>query len=465
MNTLDNHSTISFLQTTPDSPESDLQYGLVRWIYTYGEHILKTLIARSPKIPHTRRLSNPGTPLNGTTILRPRIPKPSDNLIPRPYRYGVFGPRASLPPLIPIPYPMSSAPIYRMPQHNVGPLSPTGSLGGLPHMHSPLHNVGVHETHSNVLLPLHHQGQPNFMFYGPHSSIPIHSTMPEKIPLMQSAPGLLQQAPGLMQQPPGILQQVPPGLIHHPPPAVARQSSNESFNTQQFLHSSSPTHLVAEVTEGAPPINPQLPPRSNLVSEVSPTPVIMPTPQNISMLGHTHQNVALDPHQLSVLGPGHMTALGNHEQALLPLATAQVPLHDDKMSRQIPVRGSNSGPLLPNPPVMPHHPPPQNNHRKETVCKFYVSGAGICPYGEKCWFAHPEPIGSIPSPTHRGYPESVSSTAGGYGYRGTLATVAQAGQTTVWMNGQMVQQYGMTSPPQSPLSTGVCNYYTTVQHF
>ena len=435
--------SISILQTTPDSPESDLQYGLVRWIYTYGEHILKTLIARSPKIPHTRRLSNPGTPPNGTTtMIRPRIPKLSDNLVPRPYRYGVLGPRASLPPLIPIPYPMSSAPIYRMPQHNVGPLSPTTIGGGVPHMGSPLHNVGVHETHPNVLLPLHHQ--PNFMFYGPHS---------DKIPLMQSAPGLLQQASGLVQQPPGILQQIPPGLIQHPPPAIARQSSNESFNAQQFLHSSSPTHLVAEVTEGAHPINPQLPPRSNLVSEVSPTPVIMPTPQNISMLGHTHQNMALDAHQLSVLGPGHMTALGNHEQALLPLTTAQVPPHNDTISRQIPIRGGNSGPLLPNPPVMSHHPPPQNNHRKETVCKFYVSSAGLCPYGEKCWFAHPEPIGSIRSPTHRVYPESVSSAAAGYGSRGTLGTVAQAGQT-VWMNGQMVQQFGMTSPPQSPLSTG-----------
>ena len=37
---------------------SQLQHGLVRWVQNYGEHILKTLIARSPKLPHPRRYSN-----------------------------------------------------------------------------------------------------------------------------------------------------------------------------------------------------------------------------------------------------------------------------------------------------------------------------------------------------------------------------------------------------------------------
>ena len=44
--------------TAADVSTSQLQHGLVRWVQNYGEHILKTLIARSPKLPHPRQYSN-----------------------------------------------------------------------------------------------------------------------------------------------------------------------------------------------------------------------------------------------------------------------------------------------------------------------------------------------------------------------------------------------------------------------
>lgn len=370
---------------------------------------------------------------------RPRLPKQTENSIAKPHRYAMFGPRASLPPfpsgLSQIPPPVS-AQMYRLTHPSSNQLSPTGSIENVPAGGSPLHTIGINEAPPNFVLPLHHQGQPNLMFFGHQPSIPIQA-LTDKIPLMQPVPRISHQAPGLIQHSPVSIIQHSPGFVQQP--------STEGFNNaQQFPHPSS-SQLVIEGKEGgAPPLPSPLTTRSNLVSEVSPTPVIMPTPQTLSMLGHTNQNA----HPLNVFGP-----VNHHEQALLPTATAQLPPNEEKVPgvRPVPVRVTNSKPLLPNPPLLPHPPPPQQNQRKETVCKHFV--AGLCPYGEKCWFAHPEPIGSTP----RAYVDPTPPSTAVYGSQGVIPPAEAA--HNAWMNGnQMVSSvlppFGLASPPQSPLNTG-----------
>lgn len=355
----------------------------------------------------------------------------------------MFGPRASLPPFLPghpQMLPPASAQMYRLVQQNSSQLSPTGNAGNVPARTgaSPHHSVGFNETPPNIVLPLHPQGQPNIMFFGHQPSIPIQA-LSDKISLVQPMPRISQQAPGLIQNSPVGMMQLSPG--------VARQASIENFKTQQFPHPSS-AQLVTESKEGAPPIPSPLSTRSNLVSEVTPTPVIIPTPQPLSMLGHyTNQNA----HPLSVLGP-----INHHEQALLPTATAQLPPTEDKVPsvRPVPLRVPNSRPLLPNPPgpLLPHPPSTQQNQRKETVCKHFV--AGLCPYGEKCWFAHPEPIiGSTPQTCVDPTPANTVV----YGSRGVLSPAEAA--HGAWINGSQMMPsvlppFGLVSPPQSPLNTG-----------
>ena len=133
---------------------SQLQHGLVRWVQNYGEHILKTLIARSPKLPHPRRYSNsmlpPGgataSPLNGHSNSngaasgggiggRPPRPPSMGRATKFGGREGMLGPPSHLPtaPFRPPTYPILGSPTsmyYGMGMvpalPGIGQMSPTG---------------------------------------------------------------------------------------------------------------------------------------------------------------------------------------------------------------------------------------------------------------------------------------------------------------------------------------------------
>ena len=447
--------------------------------------MLKILIARSPKIPHVRRLSNP-LPTNGfggNTLLgsRPRGPR-LDTSPSKPRRYGVTNMRATLlqPPYMPgqIVRPVfqgsPTSAFYRinpMPPplaHNSDQLSPTGGAGRA--LGSPLainNVVGGMDNVPSIVVPIpQQQGPPGVMVYQPTA-------------------GQLQPSNENLQQQPST------GLL----------SSSESLNVNssniQFPLSSSSSHRISEVTEGASPASSLVPTHlqiqsSKLVSEVSPTAVIVPSGQNLpqAVFQANHQ-MGMEAHQVSVLGPGHLpstVSLANQEHALLPSTGAQIPAHyGDNPSGvanapPVPTRMADTGPLLPNPPqpIIPQYPPPTRmgssipghyskqqsfsstqhaNLRKETLCKHYVSGQGQCPYGDKCWFAHPDPINSQQSPQRWASKVATSVYSPSMSSQGSPLHTPIPGQN-LWMTNQNVvmagmPQFVMASPPQSPLNTGV----------
>lgn len=109
---------------------SDLQHGLVRWVKANGENILKTLMARSPKLERHRRYPptgngsinqqnkgsfSGGRPRSGSTGLRPRKPHQENHLFPSPIIPGqqLFRPpdhygNQAAPPLMQIGMPLSA---------------------------------------------------------------------------------------------------------------------------------------------------------------------------------------------------------------------------------------------------------------------------------------------------------------------------------------------------------------------
>lgn len=465
----------------------------MRWVNNYGEHILKTLIARSPKIPHFRRLSNPSYPVNGFAVKAsggyPRVPRPD----PSVRRYPGAGMRATLlqPPYMPgqVLRPMfpGSPPsaFYRI---NPMPMAPPGS--------EQLSPTGGGAAGQPLLI--------NNAITG-----------------MEAAPGFVvptqpQQAPtGIMIYQPPTCAQLSSEDPPYPQPTLlpANENSSSESNHLQFLLISSASHLVSEVNESvlsttshvsAPLTHPQVPTplpanlyipaplsgqSSKLVSEVSPTAVIAPSGQGIppTVYQANHQ-MPLGSHQLSMLGvqqlPPSAVALPNQDHAFLPVSAAQMPpRYADNPLTAIPlapVRMADAGPLLPNPlqsilpPRLPPPPPAphlasnllghlkqtgtsglsqlQSNLRKETLCKHYVAGHGQCPYEDKCWFAHPDPIrwGSKVTPM---VSPRVSS-------QGSPLHAPPVPSHNMWLANQNVvmagmPQFMMASPPQSPLNPGV----------
>lgn len=144
---------------------------------------------------------------------------------------------------------------------------------------------------------------------------------------------------------------------------------------------------------------------------------------------------------------------------------------------------SESEPLLPNPPIPPLHPAKhvtsvaaggsgsmggasssssssssgghggQNqSSRKEIPCKHFL--AGTCPFGEKCWFAHLQPI-------QRG----ESGVGGASSDASRLSSAASGGPLHVqippnlWINNPNMlydfSRLAVASPPHSPLSSSL----------
>ena len=368
---------------------SELQHGLIRWVQNYGEHVLKTLIARSPKLPHPRRYSNSSSgssSSNGT--VRPRSDsggKPRKYPSPRVSSTGMLQP-----PFVP-------GQFVRPPPF-VTPNSPTNAFYGLG------------------------------MVTNPGQLSPNSSTM-QTVP---SHPGILFPVPSIL--PPGQnAQHQQEGLIFIQQNTSVVPSSGSPSQSQELTQPSSPSFSSASALE-----NPT-------TSEVLPS--IAAFPSTAVAMSHSQDPTASLTHaqsQLPVRGSS-----GLYEQQTVGVSTTVYQNHVTP-STSAPLFGSavqgsavplESEPLLPNPPSLPPASQQLISSRKEILCRHYI--AGQCPYGEKCWFAHPEPRES-PSAFRPITQASISSSP----------PLHIQVPPNVWVNNPALElsQY-VTSPPQSPLGT------------
>lgn len=137
------------------------------------------------------------------------------------------------------------------------------------------------------------------------------------------------------------------------------------------------------------------------------------------------------------------------------------------------VQRNESEPLLPNPPIPPLQPAKHvtsvaagsgggaggggssssshhgnQSSKKEIPCKHFI--AGTCPFGEKCWFAHLEPIMAQQLPQREGAGSRQLSSASS----GPLQVQIPP---NMWINNPNVlldlSRFAVPSPPQSPLNS------------
>ena len=367
---------------------SELQHGLIRWVQNYGEHVLKTLIARSPKLPHPRRYSNSSSgssSSNGT--VRPRSDsggKPRKYPSPRVSSTGMLQP-----PFVP-------GQFVRPPPF-VTPNSPTNAFYGL----GVVTNPGQLSPNGNTM-----------------QTVPSH-------------PGILFPVPSVL--PPGQnAQHQQQGLIFIQQNTGMVPSSGSP--SQELAQPSSPSLSSAPVLE-----NPT-------TSEVLPS--IAAFPSTAVAMSHSQDptvNLTHTQPQLPTRGSS-----GLYEQQTVGVSTSVYQNHITPSTTSTPLLGTSlqgssvpleSEPLLPNPPPLSLASQQLISSRKEILCRHYI--AGQCPYGEKCWFAHPEPRES-PSAFRPITQARVSSSP----------PLHIQAPPNIWVNNPSLElpQY-VASPPQSPLGT------------
>lgn len=458
------------LQSHPDMGNSDLQHGLVRWVQNYGEHILKILMARSPKLHHSRRLSNPvAMPLYQNGHVGPGSPRQGPTRQDsggKPRHFGggvrVGGGGMLYPPFSHFPY-----------SFNMGN-SPTNSF----------YNMGV--------VP--NQGQ-----LSPPTGTNVMTTPTNNAGGVQGYQGVIVQVP------PGIPQPNPQargqGLMYvqgHPPPVAMVQPlpsvDSSNHHVPNSTQPSSPT-ISAQPgiggmakSEGGGGEGLYLSPQSqNLMNP------LMATTPPATIVGPHHSLNPGGPGQFEQVqgmpGVGHLPAANNSMFALADSASIpanQFP-YPQPLSVNTPLPPSlhpalahaplgESEPLLPNPPIPPipflpmvhqiqgSHPqstgngapfhgqqqqqqPPDSSplsSRKEILCRHFVQGN--CPYGEKCWFAHLEPPGVA------GQPPRLEGPGGGQGMGMSGSHLQVQVPPKFWMGSPMLDYAAMASPPQSPMN-------------
>lgn len=473
---------------------SDLQHGLVRWVQNYGEHILKILMARSPKLHHSRRLSNPiATPLYQNGHAGPGSPRQGPTRQDsggKPRRFGggvrVGGGGMLQPPFSAFPYSfnMGNSPTNSF--YNMGIIPNHGQLSpptGTNAMTTPTNNAGGVPGYHGVIMQV-----------------------PPGIPSPSSQAG---GQGGLMyiQGPP------PPVAVVQQPPSVDSPNHHLSSTQPSSPTISAPPGVggVAKSEGGGGGEGLYLPPQSqNLIPAMNPLMATSALPPTATIAGpHPPLNPG-GPHlPMNPGGPGGGASTGQFEHvqgmphlsaansSMFPLAdSASIsanqfpPTHPPPLSVNTPLPPplhpalthtpghaplGESEPLLPNPPIPPipflpmvHQiqgthpqppistgngalfhgqqppPPPDSSSplssRKEILCRHFVHGN--CPFGEKCWFAHLEPPGGIGQPPRHEGP-------GGQGM-GTPLQV-QVPQK-FWLGGPMLDYAAMASPPQSPMN-------------
>ena len=243
---------------------SQLQHGLVRWVQNYGEHILKTLIARSPKLPHPRRHSNSMTPggvsvtssinghgsANGTSVgggVRPPRPPSVGRSNKYGSREGMLVPPAYLPSTSfrPPTYPLLGSPtnVYygMVPTLSaVGQMSPTGTGGsgtaGYPAAAGAVGGIpGVNPAGVLVQVP------PQMGVAGGLGAPPPHSVDSTAV---SGGSGSAHQPNILYMQPLGVQPQVPHLQTHV-------SLSGSPIQQHEFTHPSSPVGFKAPPTLAA----------------------------------------------------------------------------------------------------------------------------------------------------------------------------------------------------------------------
>lgn len=495
------------MQNQLELGSSDLQYGLIRWVQNYGEHILKTLIARSPKLPHPRRLpsSMAMPPQNGNMMVgmvRPRLSRQDSDGKPHRFEGGTMG--CSM-----------LHPNYQhgqFLQHNLqlGGNSPTNAFYNvLPvnpsQLSPPSAGSGAVTTPSNG-------GSGGFQ-----GGLLVH--MP---------PGLAQSNPqgglgqGLMIVPPPLppISMVPPSMDSPNHPAVTlAQTSSPILHTQGSVGVANTDSIRGgEVGLYQPPQTQSLMSTLNPLMATSALPVTGPPSQHTltpgpgggggggrgpggggqyDALGATHTLPVSSNQFLQSLPPSSSNTLLPHLSHSHP---AQPPLPSVAGPPHAPIQGGESEPLLPNPPLhssasflplipsmqtlpppppphvlpphlhQPHHPgnlpgvganprslmhQPQLPHhlnspslssRKEVVCRYYMQG--LCPFGEKCWFAHPEPLQMVQPPR----PDGPTGQGLVQGLGGSSPLNVQVPPPQFWINNPLMDYTALASPPQSPIN-------------
>ena len=197
----------------------------------------------------------------------------------------------------------------------------------------------------------------------------------------------------------GIILPVPSpgqqqGLIYVQPPTLSLQPSAGSPITNQNSQPSSP---------GVPV------PETSTTTDLIPSIATTAQTQGLPLPSHPHMGQQATVNQLPASlfeQPGLAGVLPVSDHTPTSISMSQ-------LLQTIAATGSgriNSEPLLPNPPVHPpvlHHSNQHHYSRKEILCRHYV--AGQCPYGEKCWFAHPDPLLPTQPPPQREVPAAFSS--------------------------------------------------------
>jgi hypothetical protein len=423
---------------------TDLQHGLVRWVQNYGDHVLRTLIQRSPKLPHhsPRRHSSSSTSSSSGTNGSGSKSRSKSDLTPKSQRY-----RAT-PELLTPPY----APLR----------PPTAYPGPLLANHSPTHNF------YRMGLPIMSPTAMAASGLGSQQGAMQYVRFPTLLPPTSAIPQPMGAVPGQQQAIMANPAQTG-GVVYHPLPVqfgmqqalqqptslglaspgvgtglvlsgLSPGSTREAIaGGQEAVHASSPsedTGITAAVSEGSDNGEGNLA-GMEIISKLMQVPrqeqasafhqVTVPhsivaghhleLQQAVGGGGSGATTSSLQPegghqvqHQLAYTVAGNSRELQNHTQHAttsipsLPhhfAAHGMVALPPPHTAAAITIQHTEA--LLPIPPVVPSVPPlaalaqapHQMNHRKEILCRHFISGRGHCPYGDKCWFAHPEPNTSV----------------------------------------------------------------------
>lgn len=102
-------------------------------------------------------------------------------------------------------------------------------------------------------------------------------------------------------------------------------------------------------------------------------------------------------------------------------------------------------PLHQQQPLPPHQNSPNLSSRKEIVCRYYLQG--LCPFGEKCWFAHPEPLQMGQPPR----PDGPVGQGPMQGPGGSSPLHVQM-PPQYWLGNPLMDYAALASPPQSPIN-------------
>lgn len=421
---------------------TDLQHGLVRWVQNYGDHILRTLIQRSPKLPHhsPRRHSSSSTSSSSGTNGVTTKPRSKAELQPKPQRYRT--PELLQPPFAPLRPPTAfQTPANHSPTHNFYGL---GLMAPLGHISPSMAASGLVNNQQGMLMRI-----PTLLPTSTVAPQPIVAPPQGAHSGMMYLPQLGMQPSPSLGSPSGttglVLQGQPESsgkeggsssLSLSGGSGITTESSGGSTNAEiisKLMHPASAFHQVSSQHPGS-----SFPEQQQ------------PQPQGGSVVGTLPLQLASTGHAQT-----HTVSVAAHQDHHHPQVPPNLPHFPLGTNIAAPVDHTEA--LLPIPQVVPsitpltatvaHTPHPQTpplGHRKEILCRYFIAGHGHCPYGEKCWFAHPEPLGQIAHGDFATLPQTTIPSS--------PLHIQVPTQPHVW-NPSLpnVPVPYLTSPPQSPL--------------